>query len=123
MKRWMLSIALLATTLVLSGCTRDEILFYDSVTASTRDALNDDQLYRLRTCESEDNYQALNPSGLYRGAYQFDFRTWNDVASRHFPWLVGVDPAVAEPYWQDSMTRALFSERGRQPWPICGRYI
>jgi len=123
MKRWVLCAALLATTLVLSGCTREEILFFDSVTASTRDALNDDQLYRLRACESDDNYQALNATGFYRGAYQFDFRTWNDVASRHFPWLVGVDPAVAEPYWQDSMTRALFSERGRQPWPVCGRRI
>ena len=61
--------------------------------------------------------------GLYRGGYQFDYHTWNDVASRHFPWLIGVDPAAAEPYWHDAMARALFTERGRQPWPVCGRRI
>jgi hypothetical protein len=123
MKRWLLSASLIATTFVLSGCTAHEVLFFDRVTAPTRDALDYDQLNRLRMCESTDNYQALSPGGLYRGGYQFDFRTWNDVASRHFPWLVGVDPAWAEPYWQDAMTRALFSERGRQPWPVCGRRI
>ena len=123
MKRLLLVAALLCATLLLTGCTADEIAFYNNVTASTRQALNDDQLYRLRMCESEDNYQALSRGGVYRGAYQFDVRTWNDVASRHFQWLNGVDPAVTEPYWQDSMARALFSERGPQPWPVCGRQI
>jgi len=123
MKRWLLSTALIATTFVLSGCTADEILFFNNVTAPTRDALDYDQLNRLRMCESTDNYRAISWSGLYRGGYQFDYRTWNDVASRHFPWLVGIDPADAEPYWQDAMARALFSERGRQPWPVCGRRI
>jgi hypothetical protein len=123
MKRWLLSAALIATTFVLSGCTADEILFFNNVTAPTRDALDYDQLNRLRMCESTDNYRAISWSGLYRGGYQFDYRTWNDVASRHFPWLVGFDPAEAEPYWQDAMARALFSERGRQPWPVCGRRI
>ena len=123
MKRWLLGAALVAATFVVSGCTVEEIVFFDSVTAPTRDALDNDQLYRLRMCESTDNYQALSPTGLYRGGYQFDFRTWNDVASRHFLWLVGVDPLTAAPYWQDAMARALFSERGRQPWPVCGRQI
>jgi hypothetical protein len=123
MKRWLLSAALVATTFALSGCTAEEILFFDAVTAPTRDALDYDQLYRLRWCESTDNYQAISPGGWYRGGYQFDYRTWNDVASRHYPWLVGFDPAAAEPYWQDAMARALFSERGRQPWPVCGRRI
>jgi hypothetical protein len=123
MKRWLLSAALVAATFVLSGCTANEILFFEQVTAPTRDVLNYDQLNRLRHCESTDNYQAVSWTGLYRGGYQFDMRTWNDVASRHFPWLVGIDPVVAEPYWQDAMARALFSERGRQPWPVCGRRI
>jgi hypothetical protein len=123
MKRLLLSAALLVAALGLSGCTADQILFFDAVTAPTRDALDYDQLHRLRMCESTDNYQALSRSGLYRGGYQFDFRTWNDIASRHFPWLNGVDPVAAEPYWQDAMARALYSERGRQPWPVCGRYI
>ena len=123
MKRWLLGAALVAATFVVSGCTVEEIVFFDSVTAPTRDALDNDQLYRLRMCESTDNYQALSPTGLYRGGYQFDLRTWDDVASRHFLWLVGVDPVTAAPYWQDAMARALFSERGRQPWPVCGRQI
>lgn len=123
MKRWLLGTALIATTFVLGGCTADEILFFNHVTAPTRDALDYEQLNRLRMCESTDNYRAISWSGLYRGGYQFDYRTWNDVASRHFPWLVGIDPAEAEPYWQDAMARALFSERGRQPWPVCGRRI
>lgn len=123
MKRWLLGMALIATTFVLGGCTTNELLFFERVTAPTRDVLNYEQLNRLRFCESTDNYQAVSWTGLYRGGYQFDFRTWNDVASRHFPWLVGVDPAAAEPYWQDAMARALFSERGRQPWPVCGRRI
>lgn len=33
------------------------------------------------------------------------------MASRHFEWLVGVDPAEAEPWWQDLMAKALYSER------------
>jgi hypothetical protein len=123
MKRLLLSAALLVAAFSLSGCTADEILFFDAVTAPTRDALDYDQLHRLRVCESTDNYQALSRAGLYRGAYQFDMRTWNDIASRHFPWLNGVDPAIAEPYWQDAMARALFTERGRLPWPVCGRQI
>ena len=123
MKRWLLSAALVAATFVLSGCTANEILFFETVTAPTRDVLTYDQLNRLRQCESTDNYQAVSWTGRYRGGYQFDMRTWNDVASRHYPWLVGFDPAVAEPYWQDAMARALFSERGRQPWPVCGRRI
>jgi hypothetical protein len=123
MKRWLLTASLVATTLVFSGCTAEEILFFDVVTAPTRDALDYDELYRLRWCESTDNYSAISAGGWYRGGYQFDFRTWNDVASRHFPWLVGLDPAAAEPYWQDAMARALYSERGRHPWPVCGRRI
>jgi hypothetical protein len=123
MKRWLLSAALVATTCVLSGCTATEVLFFEQVTAPTRDALDYDQLSRLRFCESTDNYQAVSWTGLYRGAYQFDQRTWNDVASRHFPWLIDIDPIAAEPYWQDAMARALFSERGRQPWPVCGRRL
>jgi len=74
-------------------------------------------------CESTDNYQAVSPSGTYRGAYQFDQPTWNGVAERHFPWLVNLDPVDANPWWQDAMTRALWSERGAQPWPVCGKRV
>ncbi len=110
----------LATTIAVSACTPGEVALFLELTEPTRDVLSADELYRLRQCESTDNYEAINPSGTYRGAYQFDQTTWNDVASRHFPFLADRDPATVEPWWQDSMTRALWSERGRQPWPVCG---
>ena len=113
----------LAFMTIGTACTPEQILFYLESTEPTRDVLSDEELLRLRMCESTDNYQAVSPSGTYRGAYQFDRRTWNSVAERHFPWLVGMDPVAADPWWQDAMTRALWSERGRQPWPHCGKRV
>jgi hypothetical protein len=77
----------------------------------------------LRRCESNGDYSITNPSGRYRGAYQFDRSTWNSVASRHAPQLVGVDPAAAAPADQDAMAFALYGERGWRPWPHCGRHL
>ncbi|MCB1004520.1 MAG: transglycosylase family protein, partial [Acidimicrobiales bacterium] len=77
----------------------------------------------LRWCESGGNYAAVSPGGHYRGAYQFSPSTWNSVAGRHYPAYVGVDPAAAPSKVQDSMARALFSEAGRSPWPVCGQRI
>ncbi len=77
----------------------------------------------LRDCESGGDYTITNPSGKYRGAYQFNQSTWNSVAERHAPDLVGVDPAAAAPADQDAMAMALYSERGAQPWPSCGRHL
>jgi hypothetical protein len=77
----------------------------------------------LRQCESNGNYTITNPSGKYRGAYQFDRSTWNSVAERHDPSLVDVDPAAASPADQDAMALALYSERGARPWPHCGRHL
>jgi hypothetical protein len=82
--------------------------------------LNDDQLYRLRWCESTDNYQAVSPGGAYRGAYQFSQSTWNWVADMHFPNHAGEDPRWAAPEVQDAMVRALWSMQGPAPWPVCG---
>ena len=77
----------------------------------------------LRECESGGDYAITNPSGKYRGAYQFDRQTWNSVAERHAPHLVGVDPAAASPGEQDAMALALYTERGSRPWPNCGRHL
>ena len=77
----------------------------------------------LRECESNGNYAITNPSGKYRGAYQFDRSTWNSVAERHAPHLVDADPAAASPGDQDAMAFALYSERGARPWPHCGRHL
>ena len=106
-----------------SACTPEEIAFFIQVTEETRDVLSDEELLRLRSCESTNNYRATSPSGTYRGAYQFNQATWNGVASRHFGWLNGIDPIDVAPWWQDAMARALWSERGRQPWPVCGKRV
>jgi hypothetical protein len=77
----------------------------------------------LRQCESNGDYTITNPSGKYRGAYQFDRSTWDSVATRNDPSLVGVDPAAASPADQDAMALALYHERGARPWPHCGRHL
>jgi hypothetical protein len=86
-------------------------------------AISDSGLSRLRQCESGGNYRAVNPSGTYRGAYQFSRTTWNSVARRHYPHLNGVDPAAAAPWDQDRMARALWATAGRGQWPHCGRRV
>lgn len=114
----------LTALLFTAACTPEEVAFYVKVTEHVNDVLTPEELKRLRDCESSDNYTAVSlwtdPVGLYRGAYQFVHHTWDGVAERHFPWLVGKDPIEVEPWWQDAMARALWSERGRQPWPVCG---
>jgi hypothetical protein len=82
-----------------------------------------EQWAALRDCESGGDYSITNPSGKYRGAYQFDRSTWNSVAERHAQALVGVDPAAASPAEQDAMALALYTERGARPWPHCGRHL
>jgi hypothetical protein len=82
-----------------------------------------EQWAALRRCESGGDYSITNPSGRYRGAYQFDRSTWNSIAERHAPGLVGVDPAGASPADQDAMAQALYGERGARPWPHCGRHL
>ena len=76
-----------------------------------------DELIR---CESQGNYRAYNPAGPYLGAFQFHQPTWDGVAGRHYPHLVGVDPRDAAPADQHRMAYALHGERGWQPWPVCG---
>ena len=71
---------------------------------------------RLRSCESSGNYRALSPGGLYRGAYQFDLRTWEAVGGMG-------DPIDAAPAEQDLRAQILYDRRGRQPWPSCGRFL
>ena len=83
-------------------------------------------LARLRACESgppSGNYSITNPTGAFRGAYQFTRSTWDGVATRWYPHLVGLDPINASAEQQDQMARALWSERGAQPWPTCGRCV
>ncbi len=59
-------------------------------------------LYKLRMCEAGGNYQANTGNGFY-GAYQFMQSTWNRIAQRVRPDLVGVVPSQASPTDQDYM--------------------
>jgi len=70
-----------------------------------------------RRIESGGNYGAINPSGTYRGAYQFSRSTWDSTA-RHMGRLdlVGVDPAAAAPRDQDVMALHLYEWQGARPW-------
>ena len=70
-------------------------------------------LARLRACESSGNYLAVNPSGTYTGAYQFDIPTWRSVGGRGIP----RDASKLE---QDYRAVKLYRQRGVQPWPTCG---
>ena len=79
--------------------------------------------HALRMCESTNRYDALNPSGKYRGAYQADQPTWDSVMRRHWPSWVGHDPAQAPPQVQDFFARRLYEDRGASPWPVCGKRL
>lgn len=82
-----------------------------------------EQWAALRFCESSGNYSVVNPTGTFRGAYQFSQQTWNWIAADHAPQLVGVDPAAASPADQDFMAYTLYAVGGPGHWPVCGRYL
>lgn len=81
-------------------------------------------LYRMRQCESTDNYR-INTGNGYYGAYQFSVSTWNYVAEMYLPQMVGVRPDTASRLEQDAMTKILWSMPGGGPhhWPVCGRRV
>lgn len=114
------ALALVFGLTLSTACTPEQVqLYMGFVQAYKAEVVSPGRLASLRACESGGNYRAVSSSGRYRGAYQFDQRTWNSVASRHHSLLVGLDPAAAHPAQQDLMARALWSERGNQPWPNC----
>lgn len=90
---------------------------------SVANVLSDAQLARLAQCESSGNPTVVSKNGKYHGLYQFDQRTWDGVAKRYLPAYVGVKPSKAPKVIQDAMARALYSERGRSPWPVCGKRL
>lgn len=67
-------------------------------------------LAAIRACESHGNYSAVSKSGKYRGAYQFDQRTWESVGGKG-------DPAKASEQEQDY--RAGLLAQSRDAWPNC----
>ncbi len=75
-----------------------------------------DKWANLKFCESGGNYQAVSPSGRYRGAFQFDIVTWQSVGGKG-------DPAEAPPEEQEARARELYDRRGPEPWPKCGSLL
>src|SRR5215210_8247093 len=113
MKRALLILAALGV-LFAAGCDWESL-----PDPGTAGHISDESLARLRDCESGGNYTAVSRNGMYRGAYQFSRATWNSIAQQWAPWLVGVDPAAAQPFEQDNMASALFAQKGGSPWPRC----
>ena len=68
----------------------------------------------IRACESGGDYGAVDPSGTYYGAYQFDFGTWASVGGSG-------SPAAASAAEQDYRAALLYSRAGSSPWPVCGQ--
>jgi hypothetical protein len=99
-----------------SAINRERLAQARTTAPSLDDAGGGDAWAKLRNCESGGNYQAISSSGKYRGAYQFDQRTWEAVGG------VG-DPVDASPEEQDLRARILYSRSGNRPWPVCGRYL
>jgi hypothetical protein len=69
----------------------------------------------LANCESGGNPNAVNPAGYY-GLYQFDVGTWRSVGGSGLP----TSASAAE---QTYRAKLLYQQRGRSPWPNCGRLL
>lgn len=69
----------------------------------------------LAECESGGNPRAVNPAGYY-GLYQFSVPTWQSVGGSGMP-------HHASPGEQTYRAQKLYAQRGRSPWPYCGRYL
>ena len=67
----------------------------------------------IAACESGGDPSAVDPSGTYRGKYQFDLQTWASVGGSG-------DPAAAPEAEQDYRAALLMSRSGSSPWPVCG---
>jgi resuscitation-promoting factor RpfB len=70
----------------------------------------------LAKCESGGNPGATNPSGKYRGLYQFSRETWASVGGSG-------DPAAASPAEQTKRAQMLYQRSGAGQWPECGRHL
>lgn len=73
----------------------------------------DEKVMKLKLCESGNNY-ASRSNPKYRGAYQYDFSTWNNFGGYS-------DPADAPPEVQDAKFAETYARRGGSPWPVCSK--
>jgi hypothetical protein len=71
------------------------------------------EFYRLRVCESSNNYRDNTGNGYY-GAYQFALQTWHDLG-------MSGRPDQAAPELQDHAAYTLYKRAGWSPWPACSQ--
>jgi hypothetical protein len=81
--------------------------------AATAVSATPGHLQTIAACESGGNPSAVDPSGTYRGKYQFDVQTWQAVGGSG-------DPAAASEAEQDRRAAILYARSGSTPWPVCG---
>ena len=101
-------IVFLAALLAFAGITVSGV-----GTSAAADPSADDW-YRLRVCESGNNYAIKTGNGYY-GAYQFDLCTWGSVGGSGYP-------NQASPETQDALALRLWQQRGWGPW-ACARIL
>jgi murein DD-endopeptidase MepM/ murein hydrolase activator NlpD len=70
---------------------------------------------KVANCEASGNPRAVNPAGYY-GLFQFDLQTWRSVGGSGNP----VNASAAE---QLMRAKKLYAQRGKSPWPVCGRFL
>jgi resuscitation-promoting factor RpfB len=70
----------------------------------------------LAFCESSLNPEALNPSGKYRGLFQFDIRSWEYVGGSG-------DPSRASVREQLKRAKMLKEKQGWSAWPQCAKKL
>jgi resuscitation-promoting factor RpfB len=58
----------------------------------------------------------VNPSGKYRGLYQFSMATWRSVGGQGDP----IDNSAEE---QTYRAKVLYNRSGAGQWPHCGKYL
>jgi hypothetical protein len=73
-------------------------------------------LDRIAQCESGGDPTAVSADGTYRGKYQFDRETWQQMGGTG-------DPADAPEAEQDRVAAKLLAARGTAPWPNCGASV
>lgn len=69
---------------------------------------------RIAQCESGGNLRAVNPSGRFRGEYQFWQVSWEAVGGTGDP----IDATHEEQTWRAHLLRL---EQGWGAWPECSR--
>ena len=71
---------------------------------------------QIAACESSLDPNALNPTGKYRGLFQFDYRSWKYVGGSG-------DPSRASVTEQYKRAKLLHEKQGWNAWPQCAKKV